>query len=391
MQQASKPLFIRPVAEVSDVAVVRDDACQAGQHDTSSAGQVLPDRGNENSSPSVSSGAAFAALHSTATDVVKVVELRAATAAAEGAVDAAAASPAAAAGVTLPLPASAVPKEAEQQHGALLTQFSLSYGCSFGQHVAVTGSSAQLGCWDPLKAVPLTWHAGDTWKGRLHLPIPSDRPLEYKFIIRNADNSVHRWQDGPNITLAKPGMALAAVAAASQSQRVQFSTQLKLDFGQAVAVLGSCSSLGEWQASRAVQLQWSDGHRWSGTAELPAGEAVQYKYVVLSPDGSVCRWQPGDNLSLEVPPVQAVQQQAVQTEAVQRQAVQQDAVPLSVEYSWANGSSSSSSSSSGILGMGGCGGSSISGSTGLQRPCRLNPAAAAAAAAAAARRPPWAS
>ncbi|WIA20618.1 hypothetical protein OEZ85_005001 [Tetradesmus obliquus] len=371
MQQASKPLFIRPVAEVSDVAVVRDDACQAGQHGTSSAWQVLPDRGNENSSPSVSSGAAFAALHSTATDVVKVVELRAATAAAEGAVDAAAASPAAAAGVTLPLPASAVPKEAAQQHGALLTQFSLSYGCSFGQHVAVTGSSAQLGCWDPLKAVPLTWHAGDTWKGRLHLPIPSDRPLEYKFIIRNADNSVHCWQDGPNITLAKPGMALAAVAgaaagnavlqqlvldvrdswdqalhsqrllpglrqqqqqqqqeavvqqqvppvpdvlaadveapvpaaaaaaatptpdtaaaavAASQSQRVQFSTQLKLDFGQAVAVLGSCSSLGEWQASRAVQLQWSDGHRWSGTAELPAGEAVKYKYVVLSPDGSL--------------------------------------------------------------------------------------------------------
>lgn len=104
------------------MAVVRDDACQAGQHDTSSAWQVLPDRGNENSSPSVSSGAAFAALHSTATDVVKVVELRAATAAAEGAVDAAAVSPAAAAGVTLPLPASAVPKEAEQQHGALLTQ-----------------------------------------------------------------------------------------------------------------------------------------------------------------------------------------------------------------------------------------------------------------------------
>jgi hypothetical protein len=70
---------------------------------------------------------------------------------------------------------------------------------------------------------------------------------------------------------ATPTPAAAAAAEVGQVQRVQFSTQLKLDFGQAVAVLGSCSSLGDWQASRAVQLQWSEGHRWSGTAELPAG------------------------------------------------------------------------------------------------------------------------
>jgi hypothetical protein len=36
-------------------------------------------------------------------------------------------------------------------------------------------------------------------------------------------------------------------------------------------LLGSCSSLGEWQAGSAVRLQWSDGHKWSGTADLPAG------------------------------------------------------------------------------------------------------------------------
>jgi hypothetical protein len=183
-------------------------------------------------------------------------------------------------------------------------------------------------------------------------------PLEYKFIIRNADYSVARWQDGPNIVLAKPGMTLAAVAGAgaagnaalqqlmldvkdswdqslhsqrllpgmrlqqqqqesakqqqpqqvsmaedafavaaaaaeategavtsseaaaaaaagsdvvNQVQRVQFSTQLRLEFGQSVAVLGNCSSLGDWQAGSAVRLQWSEGHKWSGTADLSAG------------------------------------------------------------------------------------------------------------------------
>jgi hypothetical protein len=171
--------------------------------------------------------------------------------------------------------------------------------------------------------------------------------LEYKFIVRNADNSVCRWQDGPNIVLAKPGMTLAAVAGAGaagnaalqqlmldvkdswdqslhsqrllpglrlqqqqvpaakemlaaaaaagpatedsvtpssaaaaapaaddhghQVQRVHFATQLRLEFGQSVAVLGSCSSLGDWQAGSAVRLQWSEGHKWSGTADLPAG------------------------------------------------------------------------------------------------------------------------
>jgi hypothetical protein len=54
-------------------------------------------------------------------------------------------------------------------------QFTLSYSCSFGQHVAVIGSSPQLGCWDAQQAVPLTWHAGDAWKGRLPLTIPQDR------------------------------------------------------------------------------------------------------------------------------------------------------------------------------------------------------------------------
>jgi hypothetical protein len=53
-------------------------------------------------------------------------------------------------------------------------QFTLSYSCSFGQHVAVVGSSPQLGGWDAAQAVPLTWHAGDTWRGRLQLTIPHD-------------------------------------------------------------------------------------------------------------------------------------------------------------------------------------------------------------------------
>jgi hypothetical protein len=33
-------------------------------------------------------------------------------------------------------------------------------------------------------------------------------------------------------------------------------------------------------------------------------ELVEYKYVVLNADGTVDRWQPGDNLKMEVPVAQ---------------------------------------------------------------------------------------
>jgi hypothetical protein len=34
---------------------------------------------------------------------------------------------------------------------------------------------------------------------------------------------------------------------------------------------------------------------------LSCSELVEYKYVVLNADGTVDRWQPGDNLKMEVP------------------------------------------------------------------------------------------
>jgi len=150
----------------------------------------------------------------------------------------------------------------------------------------------------------------------------------YKYIILNADGSVARWQEGPNNTLdlgkalnatssatSEPQhqhqhqqqqqqqqlvldvkdswdqscrsrqllrqqqqqlgvlqpRATAAAAAAAVRRPVVFSTQLKVDYGQAVGVVGSCEGLGCWDVSRAVLLQWSDGHKWSDSAELVAG------------------------------------------------------------------------------------------------------------------------
>lgn len=37
---------------------------------------------------------------------------------------------------------------------------------------------------------------------------------------------------------------------------------------------------------------------------VSCSELVEYKYVVLNADGTVDRWQPGDNLGMEVPVAQ---------------------------------------------------------------------------------------
>lgn len=57
----------------------------------------------------------------------------------------------------------------------LWLQFTINYSCAFGQRVAMTGSSPLLGCWDPLKAVPLEWHANHNWKAQLQLQPSGDR------------------------------------------------------------------------------------------------------------------------------------------------------------------------------------------------------------------------
>ena len=47
----------------------------------------------------------------------------------------------------------------------------------------------------------------------------------------------------------------------------QFATKM----GSGLAVVGSLPFLGDWKASGALPLTWSEGHRWSGDMELPQG------------------------------------------------------------------------------------------------------------------------
>lgn len=57
--------------------------------------------------------------------------------------------------------------------------------------------------------------------------------------------------------------------------RVHLSTQC----GQSVVLVGSHPTLGSWSVDDAVPLEWTDGHIWQASFELPA-DCSSFEYKV---------------------------------------------------------------------------------------------------------------
>mmetsp|Transcript_104110 Transcript_104110/g.335672 ORF Transcript_104110/g.335672 Transcript_104110/m.335672 type:complete len:494 (+) Transcript_104110:80-1561(+) len=84
---------------------------------------------------------------------------------------------------------------------------------------------------------------------------------------------------------------------------LSFSVLAETSWGEQVCVVGACPALGDWRPGNGVELRTEPNcyPRWSGRALLPlsakaAGE-VEYKFVIMRPDGSVC-WEQGPNRCL---------------------------------------------------------------------------------------------
>jgi hypothetical protein len=123
---------------------------------------------------------------------------------------------------------------------------------------------------------------------------------------------------GPSRTAAQPGgsarravaAAPRAAAAAPDSQQapatvpVTFNLNHKVNFGQEVLLVGSHEALGAWRVDNAVRASWSEGHQWSASVNLPAGELLEFKFVVSDPAN--VEWEAGSNRSLTVDAAAAV-------------------------------------------------------------------------------------
>lgn len=49
---------------------------------------------------------------------------------------------------------------------------------------------------------------------------------------------------------------------------ISFNIQYKVDFGQAVYIVGNIPELGTWNLKNAVQLKWFEGNNWKFVVEV---------------------------------------------------------------------------------------------------------------------------
>jgi alpha-amylase len=80
----------------------------------------------------------------------------------------------------------------------------------------------------------------------------------------------------------------------STTTAVTFNEYATTSWGTNVYVAGNISALGGWDTSRAVALSSAGYPIWSGSVNLPAGTAIQYKYIKKDAAGNVT-WESGAN------------------------------------------------------------------------------------------------
>ncbi len=105
---------------------------------------------------------------------------------------------------------------------------------------------------------------------------------------------------GANRSLALHVDARASGAPTPSTVQVTFNATVTTTFGQNVYVVGNTPALGGWDPARAVALSSAAYPVWRGTAALPAGSDVEYKYLKKNRDGTVV-WESDPNRARSTP------------------------------------------------------------------------------------------
>ena len=76
------------------------------------------------------------------------------------------------------------------------------------------------------------------------------------------------------------------------STTVVFNVGVTTSLGERVLVVGNCAPLGMWDPRNGMVLETNSAifPLWQGEAAVPSGDAIEYKYAVVGPDGEA-RWE----------------------------------------------------------------------------------------------------
>ncbi|KAG7127252.1 Glucoamylase like protein [Verticillium longisporum] len=109
---------------------------------------------------------------------------------------------------------------------------------------------------------------------------------------------------GTATTATAPAATTTAACVPPVNVDITFNARVVTQFGQTVKIVGNIPQLGNWNTANAISLSasqyTSSNPVWSGTLSLPAGQAIQYKYINVASNGAVT-WERDPNRSYSIP------------------------------------------------------------------------------------------
>lgn len=137
------------------------------------------------------------------------------------------------------------------------------------------------------------WDSADTGRFTAGEATDSAAPLAWAMAqyVRLAQSiSAGRNVDTPAVVTARYATGVEAT----------FRANATTTWGESVFVVGSIPALGGWDTSKAIRLSSAAYPDWAVEVALPAGVAIEYKYIRKSADGRVT-WESGANRTVTLP------------------------------------------------------------------------------------------
>ena len=76
--------------------------------------------------------------------------------------------------------------------------------------------------------------------------------------------------------------------------RIHFEIKYETKIGQSLSVIGSIDKLGNWIASKALNMNWNEGNIWKANMEYDDIKNFEYKFIFLE-CGNLKKWEDGIN------------------------------------------------------------------------------------------------
>lgn len=216
-------------------------------------------------------------------------------------------------------------------------RFSIHFHAKWGEELYIIGSSAELGNHEIEKAFKLSSSNGTLWEGIIALNPLKERVLSYKYFVKRADGTIYheagkgrflalntatseviacdQWQgNGPeapfltapftDIFFAEENTPYIQLHKHNYELILQV-TLPNVPASREVLLCGNTAKTGEWDVSKAAQMQRINGVKWVADFNIDHKEDKEfiYKFVIRDKATGTYCWEEGENRKITLPKI----------------------------------------------------------------------------------------